>query len=283
MTVPTDGNSYIVDTGGSGSDASENAIKGLVDNTKNNDATGDEAGTGSIWLNSEKPTSNMAELLSSGYKRGKNIVKDVDLQSQILRIYENPKMREELAESLYLAGYANDSRVWNTATFFQTAVNSMIASYNSSDEGIQKSDSALSWVRKKADKSKKDLPPGFGGGEDGGGGSGGGYAGPVQSTFSTVMDDRDVEVTLNEFATDMLGRNLTQEELKKYSNKFKKQDALPQVNVRTPNGPAQVTSQTQERVTRDTIAKDILRENPDYAKNVINTDVLEMFANRLGL
>ena len=259
----------------------KNKISEIVTEQERADAVGAEAGTGSIWLNSEEPTSNTAELMSSGYKRGRNIVADVDLQSQVLRIYEDPKKRKQLAEDLYLAGYANDTRVWSTATFFQSSFNNMIASYNSSDEGIKKSEAALSWVRKKADISERDLPPGFGGGEDGGGGSG--YSGPVQSISSSVMDDRDVEVTLNEFATEMLGRNLTKKELNKYSNKFKKQDALPQVNVRTPNGPAQVTSQTQERVTRDTIAKDILRENPDYAKNVINTDVLEMFANRLGL
>jgi hypothetical protein len=109
------------------------------------------------------------------------------------------------------------------------------------------------------------------------------YTGPVQTNTISTMDDRDVEITLNEFATEMLGRNLTKKELNKYSNKFKKQDSQAQTNLRVPNGPAQVTSATQEKVTRETIAKDIVRENPDYAKNVINTDVLEMFANRLGL
>tara|TARA_R110000868_G_scaffold21605_2_gene89374 strand:+ start:462 stop:755 length:294 start_codon:yes stop_codon:yes gene_type:complete len=97
------------------------------------------------------------------------------------------------------------------------------------------------------------------------------------------MDDRDVEITLNEFATEMLGRNLTDKELNKYSKKFKKQDALPQVSLRTPNGPGQVTSVTQERKSRESIVQDIIQKNPDYAKNVINTDVLDMFKKRLGI
>jgi len=117
---------------------------------------------------------------------------------------------------------------------------------------------------------------------DGGGGSGG-YSGPVTTNTISTLSKRDVEVTLNDFATDMLGRNLTEQELKKYSKKFQKEDLQAQVNVRTPNGPSQVTSVTKEKPTRETMAMDIIRSNEDYATNTINTDVMDIMAKRLGL
>ena len=122
------------------------------------------------------------------------------------------------------------------------------------------------------------------GGLGGNGGKGGGaYTGPVTTNTISTLSKRDVEVTLNDFAIEMLGRNLTKQELKKYSSKFEKQDLQAQVNVRTPNGPSQLTSVTKEKQSRESIVQDILQENPDYAKNVINTDVLDMFKKRLGI
>lgn len=120
-------------------------------------------------------------------------------------------------------------------------------------------------------------------GDDGGGGAGSAYSGPVQTSTISTMDDRDVEITLNEFATEMLGRNLTKKELDKYSNKFKKQDLQAQTNLRVSNGPGEVTSMTQEKPSRENMAKDIVRSNDDYVTNTINTDVYEIMARRLGL
>jgi len=110
------------------------------------------------------------------------------------------------------------------------------------------------------------------------------YAGPVQSNVSSIMADEDIPRTLNEFATEMLGRNLTEKEMNKYTKKFKKQDREnEQISLRTPNGPAQSSTVTQEKVTRDTIARNIMQENPAYADQTINTDVLDIFAKRLGI
>lgn len=118
----------------------------------------------------------------------------------------------------------------------------------------------------------------------GDGGGGGAYAGPVQSNVSSIMADEDIPRTLNEFATEMLGRNLTEKEMNKYTKKFKKQDREnEQISLRTPNGPAQSSTVTQEKVTRDTIARNIMQENPAYADQTINTDVLDIFAKRLGI
>jgi len=110
------------------------------------------------------------------------------------------------------------------------------------------------------------------------------YTGPVQSNVSSIMADEDIPRTLNEFATEMLGRNLTKKEMNKYTKKFKKQDREnEQISLRTPNGPAQSSTVTQEKVTRDTIARNIMQENPAYADQTINTDVLDIFAKRLGI
>ena len=135
-----------------------------------------------------------------------------------------------------------------------------------------------------SDKDVLDLlyNPTYGGNGDGDG-DGKKYTGPVQTNTISTMDDRDVEITLNEFATEMLGRNLTKKELDKYSNKFKKQDLQAQTNLRVPNGPGEVTSMTQEKPSRENMAKDIVRSNDDYVTNTINTDVYEIMARRLGL
>jgi hypothetical protein len=206
----------------------------------------------------------------------KKIFNDAQFEEEIYRILGDDQMRRDLAEDLY-----RDRSIYNAAGMDtdSTVVNGLLASVKkykaSSDSGKV---AYVDWLAKRAENGRP-APEGSGGG----GGGGGGYSGPVQSISSTVMDDRDVEITLNDFATDMLGRNLTDKELKKYSKKFKKQDALPQVSLRTPNGPGQVTSVTQEQQSRESIVQDILQENPDYAKNVINTDVLDMFKKRLGI
>ena len=194
------------------------------------------------------------------------------LDAEIYRILGNEQMRDQVAKNLY-----RDRSIYNTAgmdsdSTVVTGIISSIEKYKQSDDYNKVA--WLDWLDNRA-KSGRALPS-----EDERGGR---YTGPVRSIDSTVMDDRDVEITLNDFATDMLGRNLTNKELKKYSSRFKKQDALPQVSLRTPNGPGQVTSVTQERQSRDSIVQDILQENPDYAKNVINTDVLDMFKRRLGI
>ena len=116
-----------------------------------------------------------------------------------------------------------------------------------------------------------------------GGRRSGAYAGPRITTSVSVTAKEDVERTLNTFAVDMLGRNLTDEELKKYTAEYRKQEmGAPRVTTTTPQGRAATTSVTEETVSRETIARNILQDNPVFADNVIKTDVLDMFFNRLG-
>ena len=150
-------------------------------------------------------------------------------------------------------------------------------SYNASKEGRRMS--PFESIQNIVDNHYSD--PDNAGGKKGGGR--GRYTGPVTSTTISTMDDRDVEVTLNKFAIDMLGRNLTEQELKKYSKQFQKEDLQPQTSIRTPNGQAESTSVTKEKPTRENMAMDIVRSNDDYVTNTINTDVMEIMAQRLGL
>lgn len=118
---------------------------------------------------------------------------------------------------------------------------------------------------------------------EGGGGGGGRYTGPRTTTSVSVTAKEDVKRTLNSFAVDMLGRNLTDEELRKYTAEYREQErGAPRVTTTTPQGPAATTSVTEETVSRETIARNILQDNPMFADNVIKTDVLDMFFNRLG-
>ena len=116
-----------------------------------------------------------------------------------------------------------------------------------------------------------------------GGGGVGAYTGPRTTTSVSVTAKEDVERTLNTFAVDMLGRNLTDDELNKYTAQYREKEmGAPQVTTTTPRGPAATTSVTEQTVSRETIAQNILQDNPMFADNVIKTDVLDMFFNRLG-
>lgn len=108
------------------------------------------------------------------------------------------------------------------------------------------------------------------------------YTGPRTTTSISVTAEEDVERTLNTFAVDMLGRNLTDKELRKYTAQYREQEmGSPQVTT-TQAGQAATTSMTEQTVSRETIAQNILQDNPMFADNVIKTDVLDMFFNRLG-
>ena len=152
-------------------------------------------------------------------------------------------------------------------------------SYNASKEGRRMS--PFEGIQNIVNNYYSDPNNTKGKGSDGAGS--GSYSGPVITNTISTMDERDVEVTLNSLAIDMLGRNLTEQELKKYSKKFQKEDLQAQTNIRTPNGQAELTSVTKEKPTRETMAMDIVRSNDDYATNTINTDVMDIMAKRLGL
>lgn len=117
---------------------------------------------------------------------------------------------------------------------------------------------------------------GLGDGPSGGSRRSGGYSGPV--TTNALMDEQSAEMLLNGLATDMLGRNLTKKELAKYTAQFRQQElANPTVTTSTQSSQTSVQGMADED-----IARTILQDNPAFADNVLKTDVLDMFFNRIG-
>lgn len=104
----------------------------------------------------------------------------------------------------------------------------------------------------------------------------GGYTGPVSSV--SYMDPQSAGMLLNTLATDMLGRNLTPKELDKYTQQFRQAESQnPTVQTSTKSSVTQ-----QQGMTDEEIARSILQDNPVFADNVLKTDVLDMFFNRIG-
>lgn len=117
---------------------------------------------------------------------------------------------------------------------------------------------------------------GLGDGSSGGSRGSGGYSGPV--TTNALMDEQSAEMLLNGLATDMLGRNLTKKELAKYTAQFRQQELEnPTVTTSTQSSQTSVQGMADED-----IARTILQDNPAFADNVLKTDVLDMFFNRIG-
>ncbi len=204
----------------------------------------------------------------------KVILSDEQFEYEIQRILSDETLRRDLAIDLYRDRSITNASSINTDSGVASGLLNSVAKYKASaDSG---NISYLDWLANRA-AIGREIPD-----LDGGDG-GGGYSGPVTTKTISTLSKRDVEVTLNDFATEMLGRNLTKQELEKYSKKFEKQDLQAQVNVRTPSGQSQLTSVTKEKPTRETMAMDIIRSNEDYATNTINTDVMDIMAKRLGL
>lgn len=126
------------------------------------------------------------------------------------------------------------------------------------------------------DEGKRLARDVFGGEPARTGSSRGGYSGPV--TTNALMDEQSAEMLLNGLATDMLGRNLTRKELSKYTAQFRQQEmANPTVTTSTQSSQTSVQGMADED-----IARTILQDNPAFADNVLKTDVLDMFFNRIG-
>lgn len=114
-------------------------------------------------------------------------------------------------------------------------------------------------------------------GATGSGGSGsGGYSGPVSSV--STMDPQSAAMLLNRLAVDKLGRNLTDDELAQYTKDFRAGE-MRNPTVSSGSGPTRLT---QEGMSDTDLADQIIRENPVFADNVLKTDVLDMFFNRIG-
>lgn len=107
--------------------------------------------------------------------------------------------------------------------------------------------------------------------------SGSGPVGPRTTTSNAFMDPQSAEMLLNDLATDMLGRNLTPDELAKYTKRFRKMEQQNPTVTTT----SQSSSMSQQGMDDKDIARTILEKDPTFADQVLRTDVLDMFMSRI--
>lgn len=113
------------------------------------------------------------------------------------------------------------------------------------------------------------------------GGGGGRYTGPVTTTSRTITDEVTAENLLQTLATDMLGRSLTTDEVSKYTKQFNQQErANPQVTVSQASTGSQ-SSTTNTAPDKAELLRRILVGNEDFMENQIDTNVMDMFVNRV--
>lgn len=108
------------------------------------------------------------------------------------------------------------------------------------------------------------------------GDSGGEYKGPVTTTSSTITDEISAKALLNNYARDLIGRDLNDKEVDKYVKQFNRLEAEnPQVSVSTP-GVGRASSVTNTAASKEELLRQVVSSNPDYAKFQIDTTIMDM-------
>lgn len=102
------------------------------------------------------------------------------------------------------------------------------------------------------------------------------YKGPVTTTSSTITDEISAKALLNNYARDLIGRDLNDKEIDKYVRRFNKLEAEnPQVSVSTP-GVGRASSVTNTAASKEELLRQVVSSNPDYAKFQIDTTIMDM-------
>lgn len=109
-----------------------------------------------------------------------------------------------------------------------------------------------------------------------------GYRGPVTTTSVTLSDPDTAAALLNQAATDMIGRNLTDDEIAKYTSQFNKLERQnPQVTTTTNNRAGTATSTTKTGMDKNEMLRQIITKNPDFARYQIDSTAMDWFANQI--
>jgi len=101
------------------------------------------------------------------------------------------------------------------------------------------------------------------------------------TTQQQEINPATLQTVLNNAAIQMLGRNLTKQELNNYTKQYR---TLESENISTTvsNPVAGGTDVLQEQArSQDELVKDIFQDTPGYAQHQIDTNVLDMFLNRI--
>jgi len=113
-------------------------------------------------------------------------------------------------------------------------------------------------------------------------GRGAAYTGPVTTTSVSITDRDSAASLLNQAATDLIGRNLTEEEINKYTKQFAQMEKQnPQVTTTTNNRRGTATQVTKGGMDKNEMLRQIVTKNPDFARYQIDSTALDWFANQI--
>ena len=102
------------------------------------------------------------------------------------------------------------------------------------------------------------------------------YKGPVTTTSSTITDEISAKALLNNYARDLIGRDLNDKEVEKYVKQFNRLETEnPQVSLSTP-GVGRASSVTNTPASKEELLRQVVSSNPDYAKFQIDTTIMDM-------
>lgn len=119
--------------------------------------------------------------------------------------------------------------------------------------------------------------PTGGGDGSGRGGSGSGSSGPRTTSSASITDATTAEALLNKVATDLIGRNLTANEIKKYTQQFNTMERQnPAMTTTSESGSVSTSAPDKAELLRQVVSK-----NPDYMKYQVDTTVMDMFLDRI--
>lgn len=110
------------------------------------------------------------------------------------------------------------------------------------------------------------------GGGSGSGGGGGAYTGPRESI--TVQAQSDINATANALALEMIGRPLTEKELKKVTKRLRSAEQ-EQPQVTTGTAARTVTTQGLTAQGREDILRDVISKRPEFEKYQLDTTVMD--------
>lgn len=112
--------------------------------------------------------------------------------------------------------------------------------------------------------------------------TGAGYRGPVTTTSISVTDRDTAASLLNQAATDLIGRNLTEEEIDKYTKQLTQMEKQnPQVTTTTNNRRGTATQTTTGGMDKNEMLRQIVTKNPDFARYQIDSTAMDWFANEI--
>lgn len=246
-----------------------------VPNSSSTKKTG-VSGTTQVWVNNNNTYDSYGSY--GGYSaKGvhgapQTLSKDEITQEVLSLASSNPAAYMGVAQNLYKMGALYSMRYATNLNSVATAIGRAVDVYAYGKKEVPFS----SWLDQTANSptNLRALMKAQGVG-------GGAYTGPVTTTSVQITDATTAEGLLQKFSQDMLGRNLSKDEVAKYTQQLNKQEkANPQVTYSDGHGASQSQS-TKTAPDKQQILHNIISQNSDYIPNQIDTTVMDQFLNRI--